>query len=144
MCEQIGQLSVIVPSVCLPSDALSQRLPSYLGFSYLGRGVAPLSHCPLTWAWGSSSRLLLCCCSHCSCIVWTPPDGQHQNQIDYNLYSQRWRSSVQSAKTRMGTDCGSDHELLTVKFIEESGGNHETIQVCPKSNPLWLYSGSEK
>ena len=26
-------------SVCLPSDALLQHLPSYLGFSYLGRGV---------------------------------------------------------------------------------------------------------
>ena len=26
-------------SVCLPSDALLQYLPSYLGFSYLGRGV---------------------------------------------------------------------------------------------------------
>ena len=28
-------------SVCLPSDALLQHLPSYLGFSYLGRGVSP-------------------------------------------------------------------------------------------------------
>ena len=27
-------------SVCLPSDALSQHLPSYLGFSYLGREVS--------------------------------------------------------------------------------------------------------
>ena len=27
-------------SVCLPSDALLQHIPSYLGFSYLGRGVA--------------------------------------------------------------------------------------------------------
>ena len=27
-------------SVCLPSDALSQHLPSYLGFSYLGLGVS--------------------------------------------------------------------------------------------------------
>ena len=27
-------------SVCLLSDALSQHLPSYLGFSYLGRGVS--------------------------------------------------------------------------------------------------------
>ena len=27
-------------SVCLPSDALSQHLPCYLGFSYLGRGVS--------------------------------------------------------------------------------------------------------
>ena len=27
-------------SVCLPSDALLHHLPSYLGFSYLGRGVS--------------------------------------------------------------------------------------------------------
>ena len=44
--------------------------------------------------------------------TWTSPDGQHQNQIDYILSSQRWRSSVQSAKTRPGADCSSDHELL--------------------------------
>ena len=30
----------------------------------------------------------------------TSPDGEHQNQIDYILCSQRWRSSIQSAKTR--------------------------------------------
>ena len=30
--------------------------------------------------------------------------------------SQRWRSSIQSAKTRPGSDCGSDHELLIAKF----------------------------
>ena len=39
--------------------------------------------------------------------TWTSPDGQHQNQTDYILCSQRWRSSIQSAKTRLGTDCGS-------------------------------------
>ena len=44
------------------------------------------------------------------------PDGQHQNQIDYILCSQRWRRSIQSAKTRLGADCGSDHELLIAKF----------------------------
>jgi len=38
------------------------------------------------------------------------------NQIDYILCSQRWRSSIQSAKTRPGADCGSDHELLIAKF----------------------------
>ena len=27
-------------SVCLPSDAFLQHLPSYLGFSYLGHGVS--------------------------------------------------------------------------------------------------------
>ena len=43
-------------------------------------------------------------------------DGQHRNQIDYILCSQRWRSSIQSAKTRPGADCGSDHELLIAKF----------------------------
>ena len=48
--------------------------------------------------------------------TWTSPDGQHQNQIDYILCSQRWRSSIQSAKTRPGSDCGSDHELLIAKF----------------------------
>ena len=31
---------MIMVSVCLPSDALSQHLPSHLGFSYLGRGVS--------------------------------------------------------------------------------------------------------
>ena len=44
------------------------------------------------------------------------PDGQYQNQIDYVLCSQRWRSSIQSAKIRLGADCGSDHELLIAKF----------------------------
>ena len=48
--------------------------------------------------------------------TWTSPDGQYRNQIDYILCSQRWRSSIQSAKTRPGTDCGSDHEHLTAKF----------------------------
>ena len=48
--------------------------------------------------------------------TWTSPDGQHWNQVDYILCSQRWRSSIQSAKTRPGADCGSDHELLIAKF----------------------------
>jgi len=48
--------------------------------------------------------------------TWISPDGQHGNQTDYILCSQRWRSSIQSAKTRPGADCGSDHELLIAKF----------------------------
>ena len=48
--------------------------------------------------------------------TWTSPDGQHRSQIDYILCSQRWRSSIQSTKTRRGADCGSDHELLLAKF----------------------------
>ena len=46
-------------------------------------------------------------------LWWTSPDGQHLNQIDYILCSQRWRSSIQSAKARLGADCGSDHESLS-------------------------------
>ena len=32
------------------------------------------------------------------------------------FFSARWRSSIQSAKTRPRADCGSDHELLIAKF----------------------------
>ena len=41
---------------------------------------------------------------------WSTPKS------DYVLCSQIWRSSIQSAKTRLGPDCGSDHELLIAKF----------------------------
>ena len=59
--------------------------------------------------------------------TWSSPDGQHRNQIDYILCSQRWRRSIQSAKTRPGADCGSDHELLIAKFrlkLKKVGENH--------------------
>ena len=32
------------------------------------------------------------------------------------IWSQRWKSSIQSAKTRLGADRDSDHELLIAKF----------------------------
>ena len=48
--------------------------------------------------------------------TWTSPDGQNQNQIDYILCNQRWRSSIQLVKTRLRTDGGSDHELFIAKF----------------------------
>ena len=48
--------------------------------------------------------------------ILTSPDGQYQNHINYIICSQRWRSSIQSAKTRLGADCGSDNELLIAKF----------------------------
>ena len=48
--------------------------------------------------------------------TWTSPDGHHQNQTDYILCSKRWRSSIQSAKTRPGADCGSNHQILITKF----------------------------
>ena len=44
---------------------------------------------------------------------------------DYILCSQRWRSSIQSAKTRPGAYYSSDHELLIAKFrlkVKKVGG----------------------
>ena len=48
--------------------------------------------------------------------TWTSPDDQYRNQVNYIIHSQRCRSSIQSAKTRLGADCGSDHEHLIAKF----------------------------
>ena len=62
--------------------------------------------------------------------TWTSPDGQHQNQIDYILCSQRWRSSIQSAKTRLGAVCGSDSELPIAKF------RHKLKKVRKTTRPL--------
>ena len=48
--------------------------------------------------------------------TWTSPGGQHRNQIDCILCSQRWRSFIQLTKTRPGADCGFDQECLIAKF----------------------------
>ena len=42
--------------------------------------------------------------------TWTSPDGQHRNQIDYILCSQRWRSSIQSPK--------QDWELTVAQIMD--------------------------
>ena len=44
--------------------------------------------------------------------MWTSPDGQYQNHIDYILCNQRWISSIQSAKARLGADCSPDSEVI--------------------------------
>ena len=48
---------------------------------------------------------------HMDITRWSTPKSDC-----YILCSQRWRSSIQSAKTRPGADCASDHELLIAKF----------------------------
>ena len=54
-------------SVCLPSDALLQHLPSYLGFSYLGHGVS-LHGC------SSKVQLLLLTVDEGYPLTAAPPD----------------------------------------------------------------------
>ena len=56
--------------VCLPSDALFQHLPSYLGFSYLGHGVS-LQGC------SSKVQLLLLTLDEGYLLTATLPDLQH-------------------------------------------------------------------
>ena len=56
-------------SVCLPSDALLQHLPSYLGFSYLGRGVS-LHGC------SSKAQPLLLTLDEGYLLTAAPPDLQ--------------------------------------------------------------------
>ena len=59
--------------------------------------------------------------------TWTSPVGQHQNQINYILCSQRWRSSVQSAKNKTGSwlwlRTWTPYCQIQTE-IEESGENH--------------------
>ena len=57
-------------SVCLPSDALLQHLPSYLGFSYLGRGVS-LHSC------SSKMQPLLLTLDEGYLLMAAPPDLEH-------------------------------------------------------------------
>ena len=57
-------------SVCLSSDALLQHLPSYLGFSYLGRAVS-LPSC------SSKAQPLLLTLDDGYFLTATPPDLEH-------------------------------------------------------------------
>ena len=57
-------------SVCLPSDALLQHLPSYLGFSYLGCGVS-LHSC------SSTAQPLLLTLDEGYLLTAALPDLQH-------------------------------------------------------------------
>ena len=50
--------------------------------------------------------------------TWTSPDGQHRNQIDYILCSQRWRSSIQSAK--------QDRELTVAQIMSSLLSNSDS------------------
>ena len=49
--------------------------------------------------------------------TWTSPDGQHRNQIDYILFSQRWWSSIQSTK--------KDPELTVAQIMNSTLPNSD-------------------
>ena len=76
--------------------------------------------------------------------MWTSPDGHYRNLIDYILCSWRWRSSIQSAKTRPGADCGSGHELLIAKFRLKLKKEEKTTRPFKYALSQIPYSGSDK
>ena len=54
---------------------------------------------------------------------------------------------MQSAKTVLGADCGSDHDLLIAIFrlkLKKLGKTIRPFRFEVKKNPLLLYSGSDK
>ena len=66
--------------------------------------------------------------------IWSTPKS---NQIDYIFCSQRWRSSMQSAKTKPGSD-GSDHQLLIAKFrlkLKKVGETSRPFRYDPNQIP---------
>ena len=65
-------------SVYLPSDALLQHLPSYLGFSYLGRGVS-LHGC------SSKAQPLLLTLDEGYLLTAAPPDLERGNLLLVNF-----------------------------------------------------------
>ena len=64
---------------------------------------------------------------------WSTPKSDN-----YILCSQRWRSSIQSAKIRPGDDCGSYHELLIAKFrlkLKKVGKTAKPFRYDPNQIP---------
>ena len=56
----------------------------------------------------------------------TSPNGQFQYQTDTFFVAKDGEAYTQSAKTRPGADCGSDHQLLIAKFrlkLKNTGKN---------------------
>ena len=70
--------------------------------------------------------------------TWTSPDGQYRNQIDYILCSQRWRSSIQAAKTRPGVDCGSD--INSLLFSNESPNQEHLLSINLDIFPHFIFA----
>jgi len=73
--------------------------------------------------------------------TWTSPDGRHRNQIDY-IFAAKDGEALYSQQKQ-------DQELTVAQIMNcllpnsdwnwRKWKNHYTIQVWPKSNPLWLY-----
>ena len=48
--------------------------------------------------------------------TWISPGDRCRNHIDYIIIDRSWKSTVLNAKTKSGTDCNTDHILVTTKL----------------------------
>ena len=78
--------------------------------------------------------------------TWTSSDGQDQIQVDGIFCHQRWKDAIQQQKQDQERTMAQimNSLLQNSALIEESRENHQTTQVWPKSNPLQLYSRSDR
>ena len=98
-------------SVCLPSDALLQHLPSYLGFSYLGHGVS-LHGC------SSKEQPLLLTLDEGYLLTATLPD-------------------LQCGIAPLGPPAPAQPLLLGREVIDEVESESEVAQSCPTLRTPW-------
>ena len=97
-------------SVCLPSDALLQHLPSYLGFSYLGCGVS-LHGC------SSKAELLLLTLDEWYLLTAAPPD-------------------LECAVAPLGPPDGQVMEERSDRMWPTGEGNGKPLQYSCLENPM--------
>ena len=140
-------------SVHLPSDALSQHIPSYLGYLFTA-APAKCSYCSLSWmrgisshrpswpwTWSSSSRPLLCLCSCRSldiCLlvaqmVKNLPANAGDTGRRHKFCSGWWRAS------------GEEMPILScilawkVPWTEEPGGSQFMESQCQTRLSAWTH-----
>ena len=98
-------------SVCLPSNALSQHLPSYLGFSYLGCGVAfhgCIHH--LQWFWSPKNKVW-----HCFPIYFPRQTG-HGGEVWQNVV--HWRREWQATSVFLPWEPHEQYEKANDRILK--------------------------
>ena len=72
-----------------------------------------------------------------SLYIWTTPNDEHRNQIDFILIKQKVRVSVKNAKTLPAVDCGTDHEMLSIMLkLKMVKMKREPNSVCYDMNNI--------
>ena len=120
-------------SVCLPSDALPQHLPSYLGFSYLGHGIS-LHGC------SSKVQLLLLTLDEGYLLTAAHAQGKrnpsktvgiargHQRANKLKPYSQKTNQSNHTRTTALSN---------SIKLSHACGATQDGRVMAERSDRMW-------